>query len=213
MTVGGIFLTSRVPCFPQVGEVYNGRYLVVKKLGWGHFSTVWLARDVRFGSTRSGSQDLVKEEDAVLPTRTNGSRVPLHQGREYVALKVQKSADHYSEAAYDEIELLSMVKKQVRRLQGLSHLPDPRPLALNLDGTARQTMAMSLQGAGQLPPGVLPDPHVVKLLDYFEHRGPNGKHVCMAFEVRPPPQRRPGHARLVGAHVWWSPCRSLAATC
>ncbi|KAJ1606349.1 protein kinase-like protein [Cryptosporidium canis] len=29
----------------SVGEVYNGRYLIVSKLGWGHFSTVWLAVD------------------------------------------------------------------------------------------------------------------------------------------------------------------------
>ncbi|SCU82478.1 LADA_0C05622g1_1 [Lachancea dasiensis] len=28
------------------GETYNGgRYMLVRKLGWGHFSTVWLARD------------------------------------------------------------------------------------------------------------------------------------------------------------------------
>lgn len=27
------------------GDVYNDRYTVVKKLGWGHFSTVWLAVD------------------------------------------------------------------------------------------------------------------------------------------------------------------------
>lgn len=31
----------------RIGDVYHhGRYLVVKKLGWGHFSTVWLARDM-----------------------------------------------------------------------------------------------------------------------------------------------------------------------
>ena len=26
-------------------EFNNSRYVVVRKLGWGHFSTVWLARD------------------------------------------------------------------------------------------------------------------------------------------------------------------------
>jgi serine/threonine-protein kinase SRPK3 len=26
-------------------EFSSGRYLIVRKLGWGHFSTVWLARD------------------------------------------------------------------------------------------------------------------------------------------------------------------------
>ena len=29
----------------SVGEVYNGRYLIVSKMGWGNFSTVWLAID------------------------------------------------------------------------------------------------------------------------------------------------------------------------
>lgn len=29
-----------------VGEKYhNGRYTVLRKLGWGHFSTVWLVLD------------------------------------------------------------------------------------------------------------------------------------------------------------------------
>ena len=29
----------------HVGEVYNGRYQVVNKLGWGHYSTVWKVLD------------------------------------------------------------------------------------------------------------------------------------------------------------------------
>ena len=30
-----------------VGEKYNNnQYLIIKKLGWGHFSTVWLAEDL-----------------------------------------------------------------------------------------------------------------------------------------------------------------------
>ena len=31
----------------------------------------------------------------------------------YVALKVQKSASHYTEAAYDEVEILDVVAKNV----------------------------------------------------------------------------------------------------
>lgn len=30
----------------NIGDEFNGgRYMIVRKLGWGHFSTVWLARD------------------------------------------------------------------------------------------------------------------------------------------------------------------------
>lgn len=59
------------------GEIYNNRYRVVRKLGWGYFSTVWLVWD--------------------------------YQRECYQAMKIQKSAASYSEAAYDEIKLLSEI--------------------------------------------------------------------------------------------------------
>ncbi len=36
------------PC--HVGEVLINRYVLVQKLGWGHFSTVWLAKDFKYGN-------------------------------------------------------------------------------------------------------------------------------------------------------------------
>lgn len=32
----------------HVGEVFINRYIIVQKLGWGHFSTVWLTKDLKF---------------------------------------------------------------------------------------------------------------------------------------------------------------------
>lgn len=33
-----------------IGERFkDGRYVVLRKLGWGHFSTVWLVRDTQTG--------------------------------------------------------------------------------------------------------------------------------------------------------------------
>lgn len=62
----------------RIGDWYhNGRYVVHRKLGWGHFSTVWLAWDAL--------------------------------DKKYVALKVQKSAQHYTEAAQDEITILKQI--------------------------------------------------------------------------------------------------------
>ena len=98
----------------QVGEEYkDGKYTIVRKLGWGHFSTVWLSRD----NTTS----------------------------KHVALKVVRSAAHYTETALDEIKLLNKV------------------VDANKDHPGRK--------------------HVVSLLDSFNHKGPNGVHVCMVFEV------------------------------
>ncbi|RHZ69355.1 hypothetical protein Glove_284g109 [Diversispora epigaea] len=98
----------------RIDDTFNeGAYVVVRKLGWGHFSTVWLAKDVR--------------------------------KNRHVALKVVKSAPHYTETALDEIKLLQKIV-------------DANPTA----------------------PG---RKHVVELLDHFYHRGPNGTHVCMVFEV------------------------------
>jgi len=62
-----------------------------------------------------------------------------------VALKVVKSAPHYTETALDEIKLLERV------------------VHANPDAPGRK--------------------YVVELLDHFMHRGPNGEHVCMVFEV------------------------------
>ncbi|KAL5379691.1 hypothetical protein PMIN06_003722 [Paraphaeosphaeria minitans] len=98
----------------QVGEEYkDGKYTIVRKLGWGHFSTVWLSRDNNTGK--------------------------------HVALKVVRSAAHYTETALDEIKLLKKV------------------VDANKDHPGRA--------------------HVVSLLDSFNHKGPNGVHVCMVFEV------------------------------
>ena len=34
----------------NIGDVYNGRYTVLRKVGWGHFSTVWLCWDTKYDS-------------------------------------------------------------------------------------------------------------------------------------------------------------------
>ncbi|KAH6657402.1 protein kinase dsk1 [Truncatella angustata] len=98
----------------QIGEKFkDGKYTVVRKLGWGHFSTVWLSRD-----------------------NTNNK---------HVALKVVRSASHYTETAIDEIKLLKKI------------------VEANPNHPGRK--------------------YVVSLLDSFDHKGPNGVHVCMVFEV------------------------------
>ncbi|CEG83282.1 Putative CMGC/SRPK protein kinase [Rhizopus microsporus] len=98
----------------QLGDKFdNDRYIVCRKLGWGHFSTVWLAFD--------------------------------NLADRHVALKIVKSANRYTDSALEEIKLLETVKKTNSQARGYQH--------------------------------------VAQLLDHFWHEGPNGKHVCMTFEV------------------------------
>ncbi|XP_014225671.1 SRSF protein kinase 3 isoform X2 [Trichogramma pretiosum] len=62
----------------RIGDLFLNRYHVTRKLGWGHFSTVWLCWDL--------------------------------QDKRFVALKVVKSASHFTETALDEIKLLKDVR-------------------------------------------------------------------------------------------------------
>lgn len=64
--------------------------MIIQKLGWGHFSTVWLAKDVHYNT--------------------------------YVALKIQRSASHYLEAAFDEVEILDQASSYWIKPEWLSSL-------------------------------------------------------------------------------------------
>ncbi|KAF5280534.1 hypothetical protein FQR65_LT00285 [Abscondita terminalis] len=62
----------------KIGDLFLSRYHVTRKLGWGHFSTVWLCWDL--------------------------------EDKRFVALKVVKSAQHFTETALDEIKILKSVR-------------------------------------------------------------------------------------------------------
>lgn len=136
------------------GEVYfslnfpNREYIICRKLGWGQFSTVWLAK-VRTVEDFNSSQDssLASNEDF------------------YVALKFIKSNEHYREAAMDEIRLLTALQDPL----GSGHL------------TEKYKKYFRYHDKHHLKyPG---NEHVMKLLDHFDVTGPNGTHICMAFEI------------------------------
>lgn len=74
----------------KTGDVFKQRYKVLKKLGWGHFSTVWLVHD--------------SIEDR------------------FAALKIVKSAPHYTEAAEDEVKLLRAVREHDPKSKAPGHI-------------------------------------------------------------------------------------------
>ncbi|KFG60073.1 putative cell-cycle-associated protein kinase SRPK [Toxoplasma gondii RUB] len=142
----------------KVGEIYNRRYRIEAKLGWGHFSTVWLATDLQSS--------------------------PL----EYVAIKFQKSAKHYTEAAVDEVHLLTAVKEGVKNAiwreasKGYSEIVKERLV----EGNAVDTNNSRLPPPPLSPNSSLAPPPVVVFKEKFAHTGPNGRHMCLVFEVLGP---------------------------
>lgn len=183
------------------GEKFkDGRYTVLHKLGWGHFSTVWMVRD---------------EKDGGLG-----------------AMKVVKSASHYTEAARDEITLLSQIAQNdpgagsaaegagtalacqrhervaghAERVTDLRDLPNAwtdlgwssRSRSPDLATPPPSTRCKEPYGGPFIGmpsadrvcltcvrvPMPADDAHYCcRMIDWFEHSGPHGRHVCMVFEV------------------------------
>ena len=81
----------------------------------------------------------------------------------HVALKIVKSAPRYTETALDEIKLLQrLITSNNPPTPATPENPNPPP------------------SPSQTHPG---RSHVISFLDHFRHKGPNGTHVCMVFEV------------------------------
>ncbi|CAL5373578.1 unnamed protein product [Camellia sinensis] len=86
----------------RVGDSFSGgRYIAQRKLGWGQFSTVWLAYDIQFSKDRT-----LAFPSAKLSEGGFGSKLAKQR---YVALKIQKSAPQFAQAALHEIEVLSAI--------------------------------------------------------------------------------------------------------
>ena len=107
----------------------------MQKLGWGHFSTAWLAKDTKYNT--------------------------------YVAIKIQKSAQQYIDAAYDEVEILQELEKH------------------NFDEEwVKSVKEYWKDQPEKLKNGVERDhSQIVQLLNSFIYHGQNGKHFCMVFEI------------------------------
>jgi serine/threonine protein kinase len=111
--------------------------VVIKKLGWGHFSTVWQ----------------VKDRKAVAVDRI-----------QHFAMKVQKSAEHYTEAAMDEVELLDCISTERKKVEA----------SLLAASKTRDLEALQMVEHSRF---------VAILHDSFFHSGPNGRHMCMLFSI------------------------------
>lgn len=143
---------------------HAGRYIIEKKLGWGHFSTVWLASD---------------------------TTLPHGHPNKLVAVKVQKSAQQYTDAAHDEITILQQIHTWPRNLQlesaSLTSRDPSAPAELSLD-VLREVLPsepQSEQPWRSFHPvdRAVGRRFVVRLMDHFETVGPNGRRQLLCGTV------------------------------
>lgn len=94
--------------------------------------------------------------------------------QQYVALKVVKSAQHYTETATDEIQILKKIhghstcKSSIDELPGISD-DDETPPSTDMDYDDRRLLRKRW--------------YIVRLLNHFKVSGVNGVHTCLVFEA------------------------------
>lgn len=148
------------------GEVYYSKrfpkreYVILRKLGWGHFSTVWLAKS-RYNPN-------LQQLPNMLMRKGQSHNIDINEY--YVAMKFVKSSENYIEAAQDEIKLLRT-------------LDDPLHCGKDLTSCNKQYFHQFNINEEGKPIGHPGYKHVMKLMDNLEFNGPNGRHICMVFEV------------------------------
>lgn len=88
------------------------------------------------------------------------------KGTHFYALKVQKSAEHYTEAAMDEVELLDCIAQKRKHEATLTINPGQK----DEEGLTALEMVDHAKFSATLH-------------DSFFHTGPNGRHMCMVFSM------------------------------
>lgn len=95
--------------------------------------------------------------------------VPVpYSDEKYVALKVVKSANHYTETAADEIRLLEVIRDASTMTTTTAAAAPSAPHAAGASAAVRP-----VPGADR----------IVRLLNHFTVRGVNGVHTCLVFEA------------------------------
>ena len=119
----------------HIGEILLNRYIILQKLGWGNYSTTWMALDTKH--------------------------------KNYVAIKIQKSAQQNINAAYDEVEILTEIEKHINDedwIKALNKYWEDEPEKIKKGNIKDHTQ-------------------ILHLLNSFIYHGQNGKHFCLVFEI------------------------------
>ena len=181
-----------LPCVAG-DAVGDGRYTLVRELGRGESSKVWLAtltadklaaqRDAAATASRAEKHD---DEDV----RMRSSPLRQSAGASQIfALKIYRCEERLQDSMAYERALMAFISQRTNNGNGNGSPAGPS----SANTSAHSVSARSSTGAGTTATtassssAVLPDMGICSIRDDFVQAGPHGSHPCLVFDVLGPP--------------------------
>ncbi|KAI0823116.1 Pkinase-domain-containing protein [Trametes gibbosa] len=125
----------------------DGRYLVTRKLGWGHFSTVWLVKDNH--NNRHSALKVVKSAGRYAETARDEIKLlrqvmdanPAHPGRSHIVLFL----DHFEHSGPDDSHICLVFEPLGENLLALVERHKKTGVAVDLVRVIAKQMLLGLQ--------------------------------------------------------------------
>lgn len=98
----------------SIGDVYYSKtkkYIIIRKLGWGHFSTVWLAKSsddyvaIKFVKSNSNYMEAAKDEIEILKNLKHPSNDYLKQYKDYFSVESSSAGSENILTLLDNFEV------------------------------------------------------------------------------------------------------------
>lgn len=154
----------------EVGELFKrGRYVAAKKLGWGHFSTVWLAWD------RHERRAVALKIQKSAPRYSETARDEIKLLKQVSEAKARLHAAGHLQPG----QAAAAPEPDDAAAAALLACTSTGPTGGGAQPPAPDHGGGSGGGAGRAET-------VVELRDHFVHRGPHGAHHVLCFEVLGP---------------------------
>ncbi|KAI0735522.1 kinase-like domain-containing protein [Earliella scabrosa] len=125
----------------------DGRYLVLRKLGWGHFSTVWLAKDTQVNRhtalkvVKSAGRYAETARDEIKLLRQVMDANPSHRGRNHIV----SFLDHFEHSGPDDSHICLVFEPLGENLLALIERHKKTGVAVDLVRVIAKQMLLGLQ--------------------------------------------------------------------
>lgn len=155
-----------------------GKYTVVRKLGWGHFLTVWLAQEgeqyvaIKVVKLGRNYAEAARDEIRILRLLQKSEEIAI-DGRVGTNAAATSNYSHYDINNYNNY---------TTNYPSTNHSTNYPSSEYSSRNSSMSSSPTSVPTVSTVPMPLSP-PTLVQLLDDFEIPGPHGPHVAMVFEA------------------------------